>query len=75
MARSKNRIPKFCDELAKVWMSKDSLVDLRFSQIMLIFLQFLQKNNIDPFYYEEDKMMDLIKKCFKFMEENDERSN
>lgn len=53
--RDINRIRPFLDKLATEW---ETYPDLRFGQLMSnIFNQCLR----DPFFYEDDEMMELIK--------------
>ena len=58
--RNPNRIDKFCQELAEIW--KTNCPDWRFGQFIInVFSSF----SIDPFFPEEDKMIELIKEFFK----------
>lgn len=58
--RNPDRIDKFCQELAEIW--KTNCPDWRFGQFIInVFGSF----NIDPFFPEEDKMIELIEKFFK----------
>lgn len=58
--RNPDRIDKFCQELAEIW--KTNCPDWRFGQFIInVFGSF----SIDPFFPEEDKMIELIKKFFK----------
>ena len=54
--RDKERIRKFCDEFAALWEQQP---DLRFGQIISTISRF-----DDPFYLEEDKMMEALKQYF-----------
>ena len=54
--RDPKRIRKFCDQLAEIWESQ--CPDWRFGQL---FMNVLTR---DPFYMEDDEMMETIKKYF-----------
>ena len=56
--RSPERIDKFCNELAKIWKQ---VPDWRFGQLMVNVLNSLPR---DPFFYEEDEMIEEFKKFF-----------
>lgn len=58
--RNPERIDKFCSELAEVW--KSEACDLRFIQLVKCVCSKIPK---DPFYVEEDEMMEYIKNYFK----------
>lgn len=61
--RDPNRIYKFCNQLAEIWVTK--CPDWRFGQLVL---NVLQSNEVDkhiPFYIEDNEMMEHIKKYFK----------
>lgn len=58
--RDIKRIDTFCNELAELW--KTNIPDWRFGQFMFNFISWYGK---DPFYLEEDKMMELIKEYIK----------
>ena len=58
--RNPDRIDKFCSELAAIW--KESCPDWRFGQLMINVLGSLP---IDPFFPEEDKMLEYFKEYFK----------
>lgn len=58
--RDINRIRKFCNELADIWESE--CPDWRFGQLIV---NVMRRNQIaDPFYIEEDKMMEMIRSYF-----------
>lgn len=57
--RDINRIDKFCDELKECWKQYP---DQRFGQFMCNALGFVAgEKHIDPFFPEEDKMMEYLK--------------
>lgn len=62
--RDPSRIRKFCNQLAEIWESQCS--DWRFGQLICNVFGSME---IDPFYPEEDKMIDYFKKYFKIKEE------
>lgn len=66
--RSPERIDKFCNELAKIWKQ---VPDWRFGQLMVNVLNSLPR---DPFFYEEDEMIEEFKKFFA-PKENKEDTN
>ena len=55
--RNPDRIEPFCNELAKVW--KENFPDWRFGQLMMNFLGTVA-TRIDPFFPEEDKMIEYL---------------
>ena len=57
--RDIDRIDKFCNELAEIW--KNNCPDWRFGQFMVNVLNSLP---IDPFFPEEDKMLEYFKNFF-----------
>lgn len=61
--RDVNRIYKFCNELAAVW-SQPQCNDWRFGQLMMNVLGKMQSEGRDPFFPEEDEMMEYIKNYF-----------
>ena len=65
--RNINRIDKFCNELAKIW--KKSCPDWRFGQLMLNVLGEMSSEGRDPFFPEEDEMIEYFKEFFSFKEE------
>lgn len=60
--RDKNRIDKFCDELANVW--KENCYDWRFGQLMMNVLGKMQSEGRDPFFPEEDEMIEYFRNYF-----------
>ena len=61
MARDINRIEPFMQELTKIW--KEYAPDWRFTQLIENIWESLSEENI-PFYMEDDKLLDKIKKYF-----------
>lgn len=59
--RDINRIDKFCNELAEQWKK---VPDWRFGQLMCNILGGMQGEGRDPFFPEEDEMMEFIKEYF-----------
>jgi hypothetical protein len=57
--RDKNRIKPFLDELENEW---SKVPDWRFGQLIVNVLDTCAK---DPFFYEDDEMIELFKKYFK----------
>lgn len=57
--RDPNRLDAFYDELKKI--HKEKVPDWRFGQLIVNFLGWYGR---DPFYLEEDKMIDLFRKYF-----------
>ena len=61
--RDPNRIDEFCKELKEMW---HKVPDWRFGQLMSNTLGAVyQKTNNDPFYIEDDKMLQILKEVFK----------
>ena len=61
--RDPNRIDKFCDELNKLW---HKVPDWRFGQLMCNLLGgYVGETGRDPFFPEDDEMMEFFKKYFK----------
>ena len=54
--RDPKRIRKFCNQLADIWESQ--CPDCRFGQLIMNVL------TKDPFYIEDDEMMEIFKKYF-----------
>lgn len=52
--RDPKRIRRFCDRLSACW---ESVPDWRFGQLMLNIFSTMEK---DPFYVEDDKMIEFI---------------
>lgn len=66
--RDKKRIKKFCNELATIWENK--CPDYRFGQMICnVFSDMVYSKRRDPFFPEEDEMINYIKNYFK-SEEN-----
>lgn len=61
--RDPKRIDKFCNQLADIWKK---VPDWRFGQLMVNVLNSLPR---DPFFYEEDELMDEFEKFFAPKEE------
>lgn len=57
--RNPNRLDAFYDELKR--LHKENVPDWRFGQFLVNFLTWY---NRDPFYIEEDKMMEEISRYF-----------
>lgn len=57
--RNPDRIDKFCNELAKIW--KENCPDWRFGQLMVNVLNSMPN---DPFFPEEDEMLQFFKDFF-----------
>lgn len=57
--RDADRIYPFCNEIAAKW---SEVQDWRFGQLMMNFFSWIQdKTGADPFYIEDDKMMEYFK--------------
>ena len=61
--RNKKRIKKFCDELACIW--ENHCPDWRFGQMICNVMGEMASNGIDPFFPEEDVMINYFKNYFK----------
>ena len=61
--RNPNRIYKFCNELATIW--HDNCPDWRFGQLMSNVLCSMAAEGRDPFFPEEDEMIEYFKKYFE----------
>jgi hypothetical protein len=57
--RDKNRIKPFLEELGKIW--EEECPDWRFGQLMFNIFSATG----DPFYFEEEKMLEVIKQYFR----------
>lgn len=64
--RNPNRIDDFCKELAKIW--KTNVPDWRFGQLIC---NVFGTMDFDPFFPEEDKMIEFFKKYFDRSNENE----
>lgn len=60
--REPTRIFKFCNELAKIW--REYAPDWRFGQLMMNVLGAMQASGKDPFFPEEDEMLQFFKDYF-----------
>ena len=60
--RDKNRIRKFCNELALIW--EQECPDWKFGQLMMHVLGDMAGNGRDPFFPEEEEMLNYFKKYF-----------
>lgn len=58
--RDPKRIKPFLDELGKMW--EEECPDWRFGQLIV---NVFSDMNIDPFFPEEDKMLEYFKEFFK----------
>lgn len=67
--RDPNRIYKFCNELANIWVTE--CPDWRFGQLMLNVLGKMQSEGRDPFFPEEDEMIKYFKEYFNIKEDKD----
>lgn len=61
--RDPARIEKFCTELAEVW--KKNVPGWRFGQLVLNVFGKMWSESRDPFFPEEDEMLDHIKNYFQ----------
>ena len=60
--RDKNRIRKVRNELALIW--EQECPDWRFGQLMMNVLGDMAVNGRDPFFPEEEEMLNYFKKYF-----------
>lgn len=60
--RDPNRIYIFCNELASIWATKAP--DWRFGQMMMNVLGKMQSGGRDPFFPEEDEMIEFFHEFF-----------
>lgn len=63
--RRKDRIKPFMLELAELW--ENNVPDWRFGQLLVNVINTQSK---DPFFFEEDEMLELFKEYFKENKEN-----
>lgn len=70
--RNKNRIKPFCDALAKIW--EEDCPDWRFGQLICNVFGEMASAGRDPFFPEENEMINYFKNYFK-NEENDRNEN
>lgn len=61
--RDIGRIRKFCSQLASIW--ERQCPDWRFGQLICNIFEPMDR---DPFFLEEDEMMNYIKEYFKIKE-------
>lgn len=61
--RDKRRISKFCNELSTIWAS--NAPDWRFGQLMMNVLVEMVSDGKDPFFPEEEEMIEYFKKYFE----------
>lgn len=66
--RDKNRIYKFCNEFANVWA--DNVPDWRFGQLICNVFGQMAGEGSDPFFPEENEMIQYFKKYFGIEERN-----
>lgn len=61
--RDASRIYPLCNKLAEYWSQSP---DLRFGQFMYNFMHWIYNyKRIDPFYVEDDKMLEYLKEYMK----------
>lgn len=70
--RNKNRIKPFCDTLANIW--GENVPQWRFGQLICNVFGEMASAGRDPFFPEEDEMINYFKNYFK-NEENDRNEN
>lgn len=66
--RDKNRIYKFCNEFADVWAN--NVPDWRFGQLICNVFGQMAGEGRDPFFPEENEMIQYFKKYFGIEERN-----
>lgn len=66
--RDKNRIYKFCNEFADVWAN--NVPDWRFGQLICNVFGQMAGEGRDPFFPEENEMIQYFKKYFRIEERN-----
>lgn len=66
--RDKNRIYKFCNEFADVWAN--NVPDWRFGQLICNVFGQMAGEGRDPFFPEENEMIQYFKKYFGVEERN-----
>ena len=59
--RDPKRIRAFCNRLAIIW---EMFPDLRFGQLITIVFEHFRETNTDPFYVEDQAMINAIEKRF-----------
>lgn len=60
--RDPKRIDEFCDRLKAVW---HQVPDMRFGQLMVGTFTIMEKSGTDPFYREDDEMIEYLEQHFK----------
>ena len=60
--RDPKRIYEFCNELANIWANSAS--DWRFGQLMMNVLGEMASTGRDPFFPEEEEMIEFFRKFF-----------
>ena len=61
--RDPKRIPKFCNDLAALWMK---VPDWRFGQFIVnLWSLYAEQTKKDIFFIEDDELMDFMQKHFK----------
>ena len=60
--RNPDRIDKFCNELAEIWKK---VPDWRFGQLISNVLGKMQSEGRDPFFPEENEMIEYFRNYFK----------
>ena len=66
--RNPNRLYTFYNEVMRIHM--EQFPEWRFGQLMINFLGWLQQRGVDPFFPEEDTMLELFKEFAGVDEEN-----
>lgn len=61
--RDPNRIQEFCNRLANIWRN---VPDWRFGQLII---NMFDRMDSDPFYWEDDRMINYIEGYFEKTEE------
>lgn len=61
--RDPNRIQEFCNRLANIWRN---VPDWRFGQLII---NMFDRVDSDPFYWEDDRMINYIEGYFEKTEE------
>lgn len=61
--RNPNRIFDFCSKLAEIWY--DNCPDWRFGQLMCNVFGQMASEGSDPFFPEEDEMIEYFENYFK----------
>lgn len=64
--RDPKRIHKFCQRLEAAWLT---VPDWRFGQLMMNVLGEMSHRGRDPFFPEDDEMIEFIEKFFHIQEE------